>query len=675
MEKAEFIISAKDEATKVFQGVTDMLGGAMTLAAGAAAAGLGALGAGFAVAVKEAMDAQSNMADLNATLNATGRANLKQPILEMAQSLKDLAGGSDDAVIATANMLAGFKNIGDETMPRATKAALDLAAKLKITGNAAADMLGPILATGDRMNALKKANITFTDEQEKAIKALYEAGDAAGAQDMILKQLEATIGGTAAASAATFSGQLEIMKGHLLDAAEGIGTALLPIMQKLFDSVISPAIPVVEDLAKSFGESITYLSSFADGTRDIAAAIEEFGGPLGFISQAFGEFLPEGSSDKIYEFEKSIQPLYESMAEIVDGAKILVTWISENLPTAIETANSSWNSFISYIQPVIDGVMNVVSAIQSQIPAAVETLSTLWQFVSKYLGPDFEQIMNNIAGYVTQMKDNTGSSLKALGDFWREWGDEIMTVVGVVIGVVAVTLVEAITLATGIITATIQLLSGNWSGAWDTMKSTLESFLNTALALVGTNMEEFTNTWQGVWDNLKLIVSTYTMKITSGIQDWLINLINSLRSFLPMALQFGIDFANNIMLGVLQMAGQIAQVAYNVVSEAVKAAAAALGGAAAATAGAAGAGTAGHPYGGAHAGGGSTMAGRSYLVGEKGPELFTSSQSGRIVPNNALGTSIGNLSINIDGAGDPQAVADAVIRELRMRDLIPATSL
>jgi hypothetical protein len=42
-------------------------------------------------------------------------------------------------------------------------------------------------------------------------------------------------------------------------------------------------------------------------------------------------------------------------------------------------------------------------------------------------------------------------------------------------------------------------------------------------------------------------------------------------------------------------------------------------------------------FGGARAMGGPVASGRTYLVGEQGPELFTPSGSGQIVPNNALG--------------------------------------
>jgi hypothetical protein len=49
------------------------------------------------------------------------------------------------------------------------------------------------------------------------------------------------------------------------------------------------------------------------------------------------------------------------------------------------------------------------------------------------------------------------------------------------------------------------------------------------------------------------------------------------------------------------------------------------------------------------ANGGSVSSGRSYLVGERGPELFVPGAQGNIVPNNAMGGS--SIVVNVDAGG------------------------
>jgi hypothetical protein len=64
-------------------------------------------------------------------------------------------------------------------------------------------------------------------------------------------------------------------------------------------------------------------------------------------------------------------------------------------------------------------------------------------------------------------------------------------------------------------------------------------------------------------------------------------------------------------------------------------------------------------FGGGRAAGGPVNAGTTYLVGEKGPELFTPSNSGNIIPNNRLSAASGGntININVTGAMDPVGVA------------------
>ena len=61
-------------------------------------------------------------------------------------------------------------------------------------------------------------------------------------------------------------------------------------------------------------------------------------------------------------------------------------------------------------------------------------------------------------------------------------------------------------------------------------------------------------------------------------------------------------------------------------------------------------------FGGGRASGGPVVAGTTYLVGERGPELFTPSTSGTITPNG-----LGQITININGALlDPEGTARAL---------------
>ena len=68
-------------------------------------------------------------------------------------------------------------------------------------------------------------------------------------------------------------------------------------------------------------------------------------------------------------------------------------------------------------------------------------------------------------------------------------------------------------------------------------------------------------------------------------------------------------------------------------------------------------------FGGGLASGGMTKGGKSYLVGERGPELFTPGVSGMVTPNHALGGST-NIVVNVDASGSSVQGSEDRGREL-----------
>jgi len=66
-------------------------------------------------------------------------------------------------------------------------------------------------------------------------------------------------------------------------------------------------------------------------------------------------------------------------------------------------------------------------------------------------------------------------------------------------------------------------------------------------------------------------------------------------------------------------------------------------------------------FGGGKAMGGPVIGGTSYIVGERGPELFTPNTSGMITPNNRMGGGNTTINLNVTGAIDPEGTARTII--------------
>jgi len=66
-------------------------------------------------------------------------------------------------------------------------------------------------------------------------------------------------------------------------------------------------------------------------------------------------------------------------------------------------------------------------------------------------------------------------------------------------------------------------------------------------------------------------------------------------------------------------------------------------------------------FGGGKAAGGPVTSGTTYLVGEKGPELFTPGTSGSIIPNHAMGGGGATINVTVNGAIDPEGTARQIV--------------
>ena len=476
VEKLEIVISATDGASGVMRGIHgvmsglgDVAQGALTIGLGAATVAFGALASGVGIAISEAIDAQKGLAQLDAVLKSTGGAAgvTREAALSLADALGKTTTFSDDQVLAGENLLLTFTNIGKDVFPDATQAMVDMASAMGTDAKSGAIQLGKALndpVAG--ISALSRVGVTFTEDQKKVIEQLVKTGDVAGAQKVILAELAKEFCGSAAAQAETFSGKLTVLKNRLLDAAEGIGTALLPGLTTLFDSVIAPAIPLIESLAGVLGGAIT---DFIDS-----------GGDLGVVA------------DDLREGLMGLVP-----PEAIAAISGLILYIRDDLPGALAAAQAA-------VQPVADAAANLAQAFIASLPLIRETVGEMVAFVQA-----------QFAALSPVLIANVSSTLNSLAEFWRAHGDEIMAVVKIAFEFITVTVGGTLTLVSGLLSAAMAAINGDWSGAWTTIQATTTTFMNSVLSIVGTDLETFTATWSANWEMAKIIVST----VWTAMQD------------------------------------------------------------------------------------------------------------------------------------------------------------
>jgi len=187
----------------------------------------------FGAASIKAFDEQEKaIAQVEAGLKSTGNAVgfASDELQKMAADLQKTTLFGDEEILkgATAQLLT-FTNITGEQFKKTQEVALDLATRLDGDLKSASIMLGKALNDPvANLSALSRAGIQFTEEQKSTVKAMVETNNLAGAQSLILEELEKQYGGSAEAAALAGMGPITQLKNQLSDLSEQIGERLIP---------------------------------------------------------------------------------------------------------------------------------------------------------------------------------------------------------------------------------------------------------------------------------------------------------------------------------------------------------------------------------------------------------------------------------------------------------------
>ena len=152
--------------------------------------------------VDEARQARKALSQTAAVLRSMGRTDAPEKIEAMIDSLSLASGIDDDAIREMTNVLLTFGNVQGKTFKEANGLALDLSVAFDKDLQSSAVMVGKALNDPMKgLTALSRIGVMFTAEQQEQIKSMMEVNDVAGAQKIIMGELERQVGGSAAAQA------------------------------------------------------------------------------------------------------------------------------------------------------------------------------------------------------------------------------------------------------------------------------------------------------------------------------------------------------------------------------------------------------------------------------------------------------------------------------------------
>jgi hypothetical protein len=373
-----YLVGDDSALGKTLKGVGSALKTGLAVGIGAVVAGTGLLIAGLFDATKAAMEAELVQADLNAVLKSTGgiAGVTADAANELANSLSKVTMFEDDVILAGENMLLTFTNIGKDVFPMATQAMLDMAQKMGTDPTQAAIQLGKALNDPIAgISALSRVGVTFSEDQKKTIKALMDTGDTAGAQKIILAELNKEFGGVAQAAGGTLQGQLTILQNQFGNVKESVGSAL---------------IPVISDLAKEYGPQ---LISFAkDGAKWLS---ENLVPAIKTVADWLKIYLPPAIQFVTDVWNIVLKPALEwlwafLLDTLIPALVIFVAWFRENLPVAIKFLTDLWDQVLkpalewlwTFLNDTLIPSFLVLAAwFEEYLPVAIQFLTDVWNNV------------------------------------------------------------------------------------------------------------------------------------------------------------------------------------------------------------------------------------------------------------------------------------------------------
>jgi hypothetical protein len=236
---------------------------------------------------------------LEAVLKATGftAGFTASKLKEMASALQSQTAFGDEAIISAQSLLLTFKNIQGEIFQRTLPAMLDLSTILETDLKSSALQLGkalndPILGVSE----LSRVGIQFTDQQKEMIKTLVESNRLFEAQDIILKEVESQVGGTAKAMKGTLDFALRDISNNSGDLKEVIASTFAPVLIQNIEQISSKIVEmngfIVENktVIMNFANSFNYYTKIALNDINYFATVTK--DTFLFVANQIGQFFP-----------------------------------------------------------------------------------------------------------------------------------------------------------------------------------------------------------------------------------------------------------------------------------------------------------------------------------------------------------------------------------------------
>ncbi len=291
---------------------------------------------------------------LRSTEGAAGRTLEQLQAISDAQEKITLFEGED--IKKGEELLLTFTNIRSEILDRTIPAALDMSTVFQQDVSASAIQLGKALNDPVQgITALSRIGITFSDEQKKTIATMVEMNDVAGAQAIILSEVEKQVGGAAQAAANAEGGGMKKLAKRFGEIKESLG-GLISKGLNLLQPAVNVVLTVMGKLVDVFTEGKAATGEYSTVVNILAGLLKA----IGIVIQVVAAGIQKMWND-FNTAVSAIQRFINYLREIPIYGQFIETALITPLRflrDAIFNLPAAWAGFVAAVK---QGGLNIVS--------------------------------------------------------------------------------------------------------------------------------------------------------------------------------------------------------------------------------------------------------------------------------------------------------------------------
>jgi len=345
-------------------------------------------------AVDEAAKADAQIkAALKSTAESAGRSfeQLKAQADELEKTTlftaEDTQGAQ--ALLLTFQQIRG--EVFDETIPLvqdlSTAFGQDLSSSAIQVGKALNDPVQGV-------TALRRVGISFSEDQLTLIKRLQQTGDVAGAQRIILKELETQVGGSAKAAAEAGLGPYQILQNRLGEITESFGRLiqrgvgpLAPVLRQITEFLIqlTDSITTGEKATGKYATAVNYATTIIQAQVKVWQVFYEIGRIVfdNFV-RPIGEFyfntlIPglQQAAERVGAFIERAKELpvigfiFRQIGSVVEGFKQLF----ESVPATFAGFRAAAQQAVTNVIEYFEGLVRSAKIVAKEIDLALSIRS------------------------------------------------------------------------------------------------------------------------------------------------------------------------------------------------------------------------------------------------------------------------------------------------------------